>query len=110
MQRFLQIPEEQREKALSRLPPERQKQIRERLQRLEQLNPEQRQQLVRHYQAFQDLAPVRRTMVRQAITRLRREPEGRRKQMLDSTEAKLRFNPEELQLIREVLRLPESVE
>lgn len=107
LQRFLRMTPEERRQALAQLPPARRQQLLQRLNRLLQLTPEQRETLVRHYQTFQGMAPGRRLLVRQAITRLRLVSDERRKEYLDSTEAKLLFTPTELQFIGEVVGLPE---
>src|SRR6266404_6899960 len=49
VERFLRMSPQDRERALSQLPPERRQQMEQRLRRLEQLTPEQRAQLDRRY-------------------------------------------------------------
>jgi hypothetical protein len=107
IERFLRMPPEERERALSQLPPERRQQIEQRLRRLERLSPEQREQLERRYDVFQSLPPGRRLLVRAAIQRLRNAPEAQRKAFLESDEAKRRFTVGELQLLRDVSGLPD---
>ena len=110
VQRFLRMPPEERQKALAQLPPERRQQIEQNLARLEKLTPQQRAQLEHRYQVFERLPAGRRALVREAVTRLRAMPPAQRKAVLESDDAKLRFNPEELQLLRDVVGLPEFEE
>jgi hypothetical protein len=108
VQRFLRMSPEERQRALAQLPPERRQQIEENVGRLERLSPEQRAQLERRYQIFEKLPPGRRALVREAIMRLRAMPPAQRKAVLESDDAKLRFNPEEIRLLRDVVGLPEE--
>jgi hypothetical protein len=110
VERFLRMSPQDRERALSQLPPDRRQQMEQRLRRLEQLTPAQRAQLDRRYQIFEGLPPARRVVVREAIARLRAMPPAQRKAVLEGDDAKLRFNPEELQLLRNVVGLPEFEE
>lgn len=59
--RWNQMSPEQREKQLSKLPPERQAQIRERLGRFNALPPEERDRLQRRYERFNSLPRPGRT-------------------------------------------------
>src|SRR6185503_17071853 len=65
VQRFLQMSPEEQERALSRLSPERRQQMEQRLNRLQQLPPEQLQRLQDLYPAFTSLRLARRQAVRQ---------------------------------------------
>jgi hypothetical protein len=108
IERLQRMSPEQREQALAKLPPERRQQMEQRLKRLERLTPEQRDLLDQRYQAFQSLPPGRRVVVRAAMQQLRSMPEADRRARLNSEEAKRRFSPQELQLLREVSGVPEN--
>ena len=108
VQRFLRMSPQDRARALAQLPPERRQQIEENVARLERLSPEQKAQLERRYQIFEKLPPGRRALVREAIMRLRAMTPAQRKAVLESDDAKLRYNPEEIRLLRDVVGLPES--
>jgi len=110
VQRFLRMSPEERARALAQLPPERRQQIEQNVARLERLSPEQRAQLEHRYQIFERLPQERKAVVRTAIARLRAMTPAQRKAVLESDDAKLRFNPEELQLLRDVVGLPEFEE
>ena len=84
VERFLQMSPEDRERALSQLTPERRQQVEQRLNRLQQLPPEQAQRLQDVYPAFMNLRPVRRQAVRQEIQELRQMRPALRKDRLNS--------------------------
>src|SRR5438034_2207396 len=67
VERFLQMSPEDRERALSKLAPERRQQVEQQLNRLQQLSPEQTQRLQDLYPAFENLRPARRLAVRAEI-------------------------------------------
>ncbi len=105
VQRFLQMSPEDQERALSKLAPQRRQQVEQRLNRLRQLPPEQRQQLQDLYPAFTSLRPARRQAVRQEIQLLRRLRPAERKDRLDGDEGD--FSPEEMDILRGVAGVPE---
>jgi hypothetical protein len=105
VERFLQMSPEDRERALSQLPPERRQQVEERLNRLQQLPPEQAQRLQELYPAFISLRPVRRQAVRQEIQELRQMRPALRKDRLDSDAGS--FSPEEMGILRQVTGISE---
>ena len=119
-QRLLQMSSEERERVLSRFPPERQAQIRQRLQKLDSLPKQQQDRAIERYQNFASLPPEkqdlvrrqirafnalpddRRQMVGAAFQRLRRLPEDERQAILSRPAFKNRFSPEEQQIISDL--------
>jgi len=106
VERFLQMSPEDRERALSRLTPERRQQMEERLNRLQKLPPEQMQRLQDLYPAFQNLRPVRRQAVRQEIQQLRLLKPAERRDRLNSDARD--FSPEEMDILRRVAGVPDG--
>lgn len=105
VERFLQMSPEDRERALSQLPPERRQQVEKQLSRLQQLSPEQAQRLQDVYPAFENLGPMRRQAVRQEIQELRQMRPALRKDRLNSDMGN--FSPEEMGILRQVTGIPE---
>ena len=119
-QRLMQMTPEQRERALEKLPPERQAQIRQRLDRLDNLPPQQRQRMIQQYQqlsslppekqvqvrrqiqAFNQLPPDRKAEVGPELQRLRRMSESDRQTRLASEDFKNRFSPAEQRMLADV--------
>jgi Protein of unknown function (DUF3106) len=119
-QRLLQMSPEERERVLARFPPERQAQIRERLQKLDSLPKQQQDRAIERFQAFSNLPPEKQNLVRrqirafnalpddrrqvvgQAFQRLRRMPEAERQARLSSPGFKSRFSPEEQQILSDL--------
>jgi hypothetical protein len=116
-QQLLQMSPEERERALARFPPERQAQIRERLQKLDSLPKQQQDRVIERYQSFASMPPEKQNLVRRqirafnslpedrrrvvgpAIQRLRRMPEADREEIMSRPAFRNRFTPEEQQLI-----------
>ncbi|HSP70141.1 MAG TPA: DUF3106 domain-containing protein [Bryobacteraceae bacterium] len=105
VERFLQMSPEDRERALSQLPPERRQQMEQRLNRLEQLPADQRERLQDVYPAFMNLRPVRRQAVRQEIQELRQTRPALRKERLNNDARD--FSSEEMDILRRVTGIPE---
>lgn len=105
VERFLQMSPEDRERALSQLPPERRQQMEQRLSRLEQLSADQRERLQDVYPAFMNLRPVRRQAVRQEIQELRQTRPALRKERLNNDARD--FSSEEMDILRRVTGIPE---
>jgi hypothetical protein len=103
LERFENMTPEQREKALSRLPPERRADIERRLNRLERLPAEQRAELQQRYQRFQSLPVERRVAVRSELQNLRTMPPAMRRQRLNDPGFQQQYSPEEQALLRESL-------
>jgi hypothetical protein len=119
-QRLLAMTPEQRDRALEKFPPERQAQIRQRLERLDSLPPRQRERLIRQYQMLASLPPQKQLLVRRQIQafnrlpaerklivapemqKLRRMPESQREARVASEEFKSKFTPAEQQMLSDV--------
>lgn len=101
--RLMKMSPEERDKALSNLPPERRQQIEQRLNQLDRLTPEQRDVLDRRYQALQALPPVRRQAIRQELQYLRSLRPVERRARINSEEFQQNYSPDEQRLIREVI-------
>jgi hypothetical protein len=106
VERFLQMSPEDQERALSKLTPERRQQVEQRLNRLQQLPPEQAQRLQNLYPAFMNLRPVRRQAVRQEIQQLRLMRPALRRDRLNSDASD--FSPEEMDILRQVTGIPDG--
>jgi len=105
VERFLQMSPEDRERALSQLTPERRQQVEQRLNRLQQLPPDQAQRLQDLYPAFINLRLPRRQAVRQEIQELRQLKPVERKDRLNSDARD--FSPEEMDILRQVTGIQE---
>jgi uncharacterized protein DUF3106 len=105
VERLLQMSPEDRERALSRLTPERREQVEQNLNRLQQLSPDQRERLQGVYPAFLNLRPARQQAVRQEIRELRQMRPALRKDRLNSDARD--FSPEEMDILRQVTGIPE---
>lgn len=102
LERLRQMPPEQREQVLSRLPPGRRAVAEQRLNRLESLTPEQRTDLANRLREFQSLAVERRQALRAEIQNLRRMNPQARTSRLNSDEERQKFSAREIELLREV--------
>ncbi|GEM_PF-2141539 len=120
VQQLIRMTPEQRERAIEKLPLERQAQIRENLRRFDrlpkaeqerrlrvvemfaQLPPEKQDLVRRQIQAFNHLPDDRRRLVSAAFQRLRRMPESERQTRLESQAFRNRFTPEEQQIIADL--------
>lgn len=120
VQQLMRMTPEQRERALEKLPPQRQALIRERLEKFDSLPkaeqerrlrlaeifanlPPDKQDLVRRQiKAFNQLPDDQRRMVGAAFQRLRRMSEGQRQARLSSEDFRNRFTPAEQQMIADL--------
>ena len=120
VRQLMRMSPEQRERALEKLPPQRQAQIRERLQEFDNLPkaeqqrrlqlsehfanlPPEKQDLVRRQiQAFNQLPDDRRREVGAAFQRLRRLPEADRQARMASRQFQARFSPTEQQMLADL--------
>jgi Protein of unknown function (DUF3106) len=118
--RWNQMSPEERERELAKLPPERARQIRERIRRYNQLPPREKQALREGYQKFAQLSPERqevvrqrmrdfrqlpqsrRQLVRREIGQLRALPEPQRGARMNSEEFRSQFSPRERQIVRDI--------
>jgi len=116
-QRLLQMTPEERERALEKLPPAQQEQIRERLAKLDALPQWQKDQMARQARGLDSLPVEKRKIViqqltafnklpkerivpmRQELTRLMKMPEDQRNSRLASEEFKKIYSPEEQNIL-----------
>jgi hypothetical protein len=115
--RFSAMSAEERQKALSRLPPRRRQEIERRLEQYRSMPPEERERLMREaavitpaqrramregIERMGRLPDERRPVVRQEVARLRRMSAEERKARLVSEPFKNGFNSEERKLIEDI--------
>lgn len=120
----------ERERALEndpgfrRLPPQRQQQLRQRLQHFSSLPPQQQQRMLDRAEIWEHLTPGqkqearqvfgrmrqlppdRQRMVTTAVRDLRAMPPGEREQIIDSKRFRSVFSPDERDIMRGATRLP----
>jgi hypothetical protein len=117
---------EQRDRALEKLPPKMQEQLRNQLKRFDSLTPAQQQLQLKwverysalpkgqqdafklQWQALGKMTPEQRHPIAAALRRLEDMPDAQRRKLLDSDEFKTRFSPQELKMISDlsVIMLP----
>ncbi len=119
VEEFERMSPDQREKALQKLPPERQEKIRQQLQRYDQLSPGQKEQLQRLWalspdrrqqvrksiQDFSDLPQDRKRAVNAQFQQLESMAAKERKSYFNSPDFKSRFNSEEQKMIKNMAEL-----
>ncbi len=86
---------EEREKELSKLPPQRRAAFEQRLARYQQMTPEQQEKFKLRLETMESLPKERQNAVRQEIQRLQALPFPQRKKALESEEFKQSFSPDE---------------
>lgn len=124
IERWNQMSEYQRRRALERLPPERRRQLRERMDNFRKLPPRERQRLRQRYQQFRQLPPARQQQLRQSWQQYRNLPDYRRQdvyqelqilrgmpgdarqQRMNSPAFRDRYTPSEQQMLRELSQVP----
>jgi hypothetical protein len=99
------LPPEQRQKiekslqTVAKMPPADQSRIRERLERLNNL-PQQRQgQVRRSLKQFNDMEPERRAVISQELQRITAMPDEQRRAHMNSEEFRNRYSPMEQQMM-----------
>ncbi len=108
------------ERELAKLPPARARLIRQRLRRYNQMPPQEQQALRQRYQAFSQLPPVKQQVVRQRLHEFRQLPparqlvvyhqveqfgllpENQREARVNSEECRIRYSPQEQQIIHDL--------
>ena len=105
LERWERMTPQQRERALSKLTPERRAQVEERLRRLEDLPAAERQQLRQRYQEFQGLPRDRQDALRLELQALRNMRPMMRRRRAGSPEFQRQYSPEEQRILREALGL-----
>lgn len=101
LDRFTKMPPQQREKELSKLPPQRRAAFEQRLAHYESLTPEQQEKFKLNVEMMQSLPKDRQNAVRQEIQRLSALPFAQKKKILNSEEFRQRFSPDEEKLVRD---------
>ncbi len=79
VQQLMRMTPEQRERALEKLPPERQARIREQLQRFDSLPKAEQERRLRLAEMFANLPPEKQDLVRRQIKAFNELPEDRRR-------------------------------
>jgi len=120
IERWNRMTPEERGQALAKLPPERRRELQQKLQEFRNLPPEQKQQLGERYRAFSQLPPEqqnharelfrqfnslpedRRPMVKQEYEQLRGMSESERTARMNSEAFRSRYNPSEQQMLRDL--------
>jgi uncharacterized protein DUF3106 len=120
IERWNRMTPEERRRALAKLPPERRREIQDKIERFRSLPPEERQRLRERYQTFQQLPPEqqaharelfrqfnslpedRRPLVRQEYEQLRSMPENQRQARINNAEFNSKFTPAEQQMLRDL--------
>lgn len=120
IERWMRMTPEERRSALAKLPPERRREIQQKLERFRSLPPEERQQLRERYQNFSRLTPVqqnharelfrqfnslpedRRPLVRQEYEQLRSMAPPERQTRMNSAEFKSKFTSSEQQMLQDL--------
>jgi hypothetical protein len=105
LERWESMTPQQREKALSKLTPERRAQVEERLRRLEELPPAERQQLRQRYQEFQSLPRDRQDALRLELQALRSMRPIMRQRRVASPAFQRQYSQEEQRILREAMGL-----
>jgi hypothetical protein len=104
VERLVNMDPEQRRKALQKLPPERRKQMEERLREYNGLTPEQRSKLQFQYRTFKGLSPEQQAHLRRLYQRFNNFPSERqgslreevqKMQTLSDAERRARMNSDE---------------
>ncbi len=78
IERLNQMNPEQRRKMLDKMSPERRKALENRIDHLAQITPEAREKLNKDYERFQQLPPERQAAVRQTMKQITELPDERR--------------------------------
>lgn len=120
IERWNRMTPEERGQALAKLPPERRRELQQKLQEFRNLPPEQKEQLGERYRAFSQLPPERqnharelfrqfnslpedrRPVVKQEYEQLRAMPEAERNGRMNSEAFRSRYSPSEQQMLRDL--------
>ena len=122
LEKWNRMAPEERRRALAKLPPERRRELQQKLQQFRSLPPEERQQLRERYQAFSQLPPQqqaharelfrqfnslpedRRPIVRREYEQLRSMSGSERNNRMNSDAFRSHFNPSEQQMLQDLAR------
>jgi len=94
LQRFVKMTPEERQNAIARLPPQRQRQILQRLQQYETMAPQAKERVVTQLELLHNLPPQRQNQVRRSLQDLQTLPDDR-KVLVRQELAKLSAMPDE---------------
>ena len=114
IEEFMRMSPEEREKALQKLPADRQEKVRQQLQRYDQMPPERKAQLQRLWQLppdkqqkvrssmrdFSELPQDRREAMRQQLRTMGTMSSDQRKDYLNSPEFKQQYSPDEREIMK----------
>jgi hypothetical protein len=101
LDRFTKMSPQEREKELSKLPPQRRAAFEQRLAHYMSLTPEQQQKTRQAIELMESLPKDRQNAVRQEIQRINALPRDQRRRILNGEEFNQRFSPDEQTLIRD---------
>lgn len=103
LRRLLDMPPEQREKALdnAKLSPQQRQRVQNQLDRLDSMPPQQRERQLNRMSRLEQMAPERRRAVTNQIQDMRGMTFQQRRAVLHSPDFNQQFSPEEQDLIRE---------
>ncbi len=99
LDRFSKMSPREREKELSKLPPQRRAAFEQRLEHYQSLTPEQQAKVRQRVEEMESLPKDRQNAVRQEIQRINALPFAQRKKLLSSEEFRQRFSPDEQKLV-----------
>jgi hypothetical protein len=102
LDQFSKMSPEDREKALSKLPPQRRAVVEQRLARYQNMTPERQEAFKRQLEIMQSLPKDRQNAVRDRIKEIRELPtQAERRKALTGDEFKKNFSPDEQEVVRE---------
>jgi hypothetical protein len=101
LERFLNMSPEERQKALSKLPPQQQKQLQTRLDNLDRMSPAQRAQQLERARQLEKLTPQRQKAVTSQIQGMTGLSVADQREYLNGPEFGKKFSPEEQQIVRD---------
>ena len=123
LEQWLRMTPEEKRSALAKLPPERRRELQQKLQQYRNLPPVEQQQLQERYRAFSQLPPEqqnharelfrqfnslpedRRPMVKREYEQLRSMPESERNARMNSEAFRNRYSPAEQQMLHDLTRV-----
>lgn len=101
LEKLLNMSPEEREKTLSKLPPDQRQRVQNRLNNLDRMNPAQRQQNLERARQLEQLPPQRRQAVTRQIQSMNGLSIADQRQFLHSPEFSQNFSPQEQEIVRE---------
>jgi hypothetical protein len=106
LEKLLNMNAEERQKAMSKLPPQQQKQLQARLDNLDRQSPAQRQQTLDRLRELEKLPPARQQAVTNQIQSMNKLSFADQREILNNPDFAKNYSPEEQQIIRE--RFPQA--